>query len=330
MHLYEIANYKDFFPNCFSDKSINKKDLFLLFYDSYALRCKIAHIRGNFTSLDLDKLVEITQEIVSHIGTFADEFKSFITELQFHPENITIIETPISFMTEQCTVNIPSNMPTPDYEFEGGFVGRENDIKQIRKLLEGDLHRVITISGAGGVGKTALASKVIQEILKSGRSDFDSIIWLSAKETQLSYLGIEDIEPTVKNYEELLDTILEVTGFDNSNASIEEKENDVQIIFDACKCILIVIDNLETITDTDIKNFILDCHKNVKILITSRKGLGQVNRIYELRELQQKEAIRLFRLVSRDKKQDNLAKLDDNTIQKYVKKYHIIHLRLNG
>jgi hypothetical protein len=37
---------------------------------------------------------------------------------------------PLSFAEEKQFQNlIPNNLPTPDYEFEGGFIGREKDIK---------------------------------------------------------------------------------------------------------------------------------------------------------------------------------------------------------
>ena len=45
-------------------------------------------------------------------------------------------------------------------------------------------------------------------------SCFDTIIWLSAKENKLSPFGIEDIEPTFKSYEDILNTILHVIGFE--------------------------------------------------------------------------------------------------------------------
>lgn len=173
-------------------------------------------------------------------------------------------------------------------------------------------------------GKTALASKVVEQFLKPSSNRFEGIIWLSAKENKLSYLGIEDVEPTIKNYEQLIETVLEVMGFPHStNSSLEEKEHDVKVVSELYKCILLVIDNLETITDEDIVNFLLDIRINyptIKVLITSRRGLGQVERRYELKELKEKEAVQLFRLIAKDKRLDNLVKLDESTIISLVKK----------
>jgi LuxR family transcriptional regulator, glucitol operon activator len=318
--LKEIVCYKGMYANYFNPLEFSKKDFENLMEEIYNLRCKIAHVKGYFTSLDLDKLFESTLIIAGYLEKYGDMYVTFVKELKAHPERI-VIPTPIDFSSDDSEFkDIPNNIPTPDYEYEGGFVGREDDIKKVIDLLEGDLHRVITISGAGGVGKTSLALRGIQKIVRKSDRKFDGVVWLSAKETKLSYLGIEDIEPSIKNYEELLDTIFEVMGFGNPSEVIEQKETDVQTIFDLHQSILIVIDNLETITDERIINFILDAHKKTKILITSRRGLGQVERRYDLKQLKEKEAIYLFRQISKDKYLTSLVKLDDTVIKTYVKK----------
>jgi LuxR family transcriptional regulator, glucitol operon activator len=84
--------------------------------------------------------------------------------------------------------------------------------------------------------------------------------------------------------------------------------------------ILVVIDNLETITDDRIINFIIDAPAKVKFLVTSRKGIGQVERRYELKELKAAEAVYLFRQLARDKQLESLIKLKNEVIQKYVAK----------
>jgi hypothetical protein len=41
----------------FFSKSLTKDDLITSMTNLYSLRCKIAHVKGFFTSFDLDKLV---------------------------------------------------------------------------------------------------------------------------------------------------------------------------------------------------------------------------------------------------------------------------------
>jgi len=316
--LKQIVCKKGMFPKYFPNIDVSK-DKFQLYMDElYNLRCKIAHIRNYFTSLDLDKLFELTGIIASHFENYSEDFKKTINILKEHPEDVVIPIPPDFICDDFETIGILNNIPIPDYEYEGGFVGRTEDIKKIISLIRA--RQVVTISGAGGVGKTALALRIIQELSNKEPDLFDGIIWMSAKEARLSYLGIEDIEPTIKDYEELLYIIAEVMGFGDIRKPILEREEDVKTIFELCDCILIVIDNLETISDERIINFVLDAHPKIKILITSRKGLGQVERRYNLKQLKEKEAIYLFRQVARDKNLDSLARLDDNTISSYVKK----------
>ena len=57
------------------------------------------------------------------------------------------------------------------------------------------------------------------------------MVWVSAKEEKLTLTGIEPIEPTIRNYEELLDQILLVFGwFDLLNDGLEKKEEYVNLI----------------------------------------------------------------------------------------------------
>jgi len=319
-HLTDVTFYNDMYKRYFPDICKSGAEFQEIMGELYFLRIKIAHIKGIFTSIDIDRLLEYTKLISNYLGAPGGDFLQFIKELQEHPEDI-VIPMPLEFSSDAYDISsVPNNLPTPDYEYEGGFIGRDEDIKKILKLLEEEQFRVITIAGAGGVGKTALALRVIQKILQKRESMFDGVVWLSAKETKLSYLGIEDIESTVKNYEQLLDTIFEVMGFGSPSVTLDKKESDVNTIFDLHNRILIAIDNLETIDDDRIINFIIESPPKIKILITSRTGLGQVERRHDLKQLKEKEAVYLFRQVSRDKYLDSLAQLGDETIKAYVKK----------
>ncbi|MGZ9735115.1 NB-ARC domain-containing protein [Flavobacterium sp. GNP002] len=318
--LKEISIYKNHFSEIINN-ALNKNEFCEIMNELYTLRCKIAHIKGYFTSVDLDKLIELTGLI--SIAINLKEFNIVLNKIKTDPSSI-IIKIPTDFIEDILDRNgILNNLPVPDYEYEGGFVGREEDRKKIIQYLQSEKFPVITITGSGGVGKTSLALKVIQDMTeKPENKNFDAIIWLSAKDNKLSDLGIEDIEPSLKSYDELLDTIIEVFGFSNEiiEDEIQEKEKLVNYIIDLTDKMLIVIDNLETITDQRIINFILDASIKIKFLITSRKGLGQLERRHELRELKAKEAVYLFRQLSKDKQLSSLISLPDETIKNYVSK----------
>lgn len=317
--LKEICLYSQNYKFLIKDL-IDKEQFESSMNELYSLRCKIAHVKGFFTSVDLDKLIELTSEISI---IFSDSsFKELINELNRNPEKV-LIKIPMDFIEDHIgTHGIISNLPIPDYDYEGGFVGRDDDKKKVKQYLKSPKIFVTTITGAGGVGKTSLALKILQEITLVNPDLFDSILWLSAKENKLSALGIEDIEPTLKSYEELLDTIINVFEFADELDSdkIESKEELTNTIIECCKNVLIVIDNLETITDERIINFIFDAPPNVKFLITSRKGIGQLERRHELKQLKEKEAIYLFRQLAKDKQLSHLVKIKNDVIKKYVQK----------
>ncbi|HDZ19013.1 hypothetical protein LCGC14_1481750 [marine sediment metagenome] len=91
-----------------------------------------------------------------------------------------------------------NNLPSADYDLDGGFVGRKNEIKEIKKKIYSKLDRIITIMGAGGVGKTALALEVAKRIVEDEKNPLRAIIWFSAKEEILTDIEIVKIEPSIK------------------------------------------------------------------------------------------------------------------------------------
>ncbi|MBR2069175.1 MAG: tetratricopeptide repeat protein [Candidatus Gastranaerophilales bacterium] len=320
-HLKDIVLFKKSYKKFFEHTDIEQQKFMDIYEDLRELRCKISHTKP-FSVINLEKLIELIEILIPELAPYNKELEKYLEDIKTSPEKVARISVPVGY-SENDYDDIPNNLPVADYEYEGGFVGRKSDIDKVKDLLLGNIHKVITITGAGGVGKTSLAIRVLDEIRIKNKNAFDYIVWLSAKDKRLSPFGIEEINPTLKDYEQLLDEILEVTDFEKEtkNKTVEQKEDDVRIILEtASSGILIVIDNLETISDERITNFIYDCPNKAKFLITSRKGLREVNRIHDLRELSEDEAVRLFRIISKDKNLQSLVKLKDDLIKNYVKK----------
>ncbi len=329
IHIKEILLYKDNYSYVMDITKLSKSVFEELMQSLYELRIKIAHIRSYFTNTDLNNLIDETKRI-NHGMTEPDAgLDEFIENILEAPQEL-VTKVPIEFYEDEYTTKIINNLPIADYEYEGGFVGRADDEEKIIKMLKSNMHRVITIAGAGGVGKSALTLKIVNDIIRDNIIEYDFIVWVSAKENKLSYLGIEDLEPTLKNYDELLDTILNVVGFDAESYGEDDdkKERDINDLFDACNRVLLIIDNLETITDERIINFILDSHPNVNFIITSRRGLGQVERRYDLKELKEKDAIHLFRIICKEKGLQELQIADESLIRSYVKKVYCYPLAI--
>jgi LuxR family glucitol operon transcriptional activator len=320
--LAEIVSYKGAFRRFMPPDTLAQREFQDLMASLYDLRCKIAHVKQSFTAIDLDLLIETAERFLAVIGRHGDELCETLECIRANPLSVVVSIPPDFFLDGELMVPHLHNLPPSDYDADGGFIGRKQDLKKIKSLVLGDLDRVITISGAGGVGKTALAHRFCVSLLQQRAMPFDAVVWISAKEEKLTLTGIEPIETSVRNYEELLDSILEVYGwFDALAADVSSKEEDIDLILRAGdKGVLLVVDNLETIEDERILEFIKDIPRPNKVLITSRMGLGEVERRYPLREMSKTDASSLIRTVAKEKGVDNLVKLPDDVLHKYAQR----------
>ncbi len=87
------------------------------------------------------------------------------------PEHIYQINTPglpMEFPAIKTLHHIPNNLPLQ----LTSFIGRENEIDEIRKLI--DANRIVTLTGSGGTGKTRISLEVGTQLLPS----FVNGVWL--------------------------------------------------------------------------------------------------------------------------------------------------------
>ena len=105
--------------------------------------------------MDLDKLFDVALQMTPRLGAHGDEINKTIECLRTTPSKI-IVRLPLDLIKfDEIEPAIRNNLPILDYDADGGFVGRKNELKKLHLLILSDLNRVLTISGAGGVGKTA-------------------------------------------------------------------------------------------------------------------------------------------------------------------------------
>jgi hypothetical protein len=87
--------------------------------------------------------------------------------------------------------NCLSNVP----DVVADYVGRPKLEDELKKLLLDDKRTIVTLVGRGGIGKTSLALKVIQELHKENR--YEVIVWLSARDVDLQFTGPKPVRPLV-------------------------------------------------------------------------------------------------------------------------------------
>ncbi len=133
------------------------------------------------------------------------------------------------------------------------FVGREQEIAEIKTLLHD--HRLVTLTGAGGVGKTRTALQLGTELL----DEFDDGVWLA------EFAPIADATLVAG-------TILRALNLPQSPS---RSPLDTIVGYLKRKTLLLVLDNCEHVIDETptVASTILNACPGVRILATSREPL---------------------------------------------------------
>jgi predicted ATPase/class 3 adenylate cyclase len=206
------------------------------------------------------------------------------------------------FPALQSLNKIPNNLPVQ----LTSFVGREKEIEQVKHELAE--HRLITLTGIGGTGKTRLSLQVAAEVL----DQYPDGVWF----VELAPLADPALIPhsilAVLHYgEQAGKTPLQV---------LEEQLNH--------KKLLLILDNCEHLIEASAKvaHTLLISAPDVKILASSREALGvhgelawQVSSLTipdpkslpEIEQLTQYESVRLF--IERASLVQHHFKVDQNT-----------------
>jgi predicted ATPase/DNA-binding XRE family transcriptional regulator len=169
------------------------------------------------------------------------------------------------------------------------FIGRDREIAEVKQAIHE--HRLVTLTGAGGTGKTRLSLKVGAELLDL----FPDGIWF----IELAPLANSDLIPQ---------TIISIL-----NLHVDGGRTAIQVLCDYLreKKTLLILDNCEHLIETCGKQAeaLLNAASGLKILATSREALGisgeviwvvpslslpDTKTLLQVEELYQYEAIELF------------------------------------
>jgi len=166
------------------------------------------------------------------------------------------------------------------------FVGREEEMNAIFESLNPNSRTfIIGIEGIGGVGKSALAIEVAHRCVE--KEHFESVIWISSKESMLTLHGIEPVIPEAKSLSEILITIGTSLGNPTiGNLSIQDQIKRAYNLL-ARNTTLLVLDNFESLSKIeqhDILDFLRRSPITLKVLVTSRERVteGQIIRLQGL------------------------------------------------
>ena len=160
-----------------------------------AIRNRVMHSRPLLTG-DFSNVYSFVNELIPEKRIEWAACKKTMAKLEDDPSFVFSLQIPQDTTGE---VQVFHNLPTPDFD-ESGFIGRDKDLEQVKKLLLGN-NRVVTLIGDGGVGKSALILKVVYDIIDMDENcPFEAIIWSSAKTTMLTPAGIQQIHNSLRDF----------------------------------------------------------------------------------------------------------------------------------
>ena len=202
-----------------------------------------------------------------------------------HLYQLNILGLPSTFPPLKTLDAFLNNLPTQLTT----FIGRENEIAEVKQELES--LRLVTLTGSGGTGKTRLSLQVAADLLEK----FDHGVWF----VELAPLADPDLIPQ---------TILSAIGI-----SEQPNKTPLEILKEYLqeKKSLIILDNCEHLIDASaqVTNALLNAAPNLKILASSREALGvkgelsypvpslslpDLKHLPSIEQLSQYEAVQLF------------------------------------
>lgn len=196
------------------------------------------------------------------------------------------------------------NLPRPDY---GKFIGRERELEWLRQRLSpNDRAWQIALTGIGGVGKSALAIAIAREYQQRylelpEEERFEAIVWISAKEEVLTVQGKEQADLpglVMHSLDDAYSAIARVLDREDiTRASPEDQTRLVQKVLSEQRTLLIM-DNLESVTDDRLKPFLRNLPPPTKAIVTSREWVDVAD-VLLLTGLSQGESLSLISEESR-------------------------------
>ncbi len=202
-----------------------------------------------------------------------------------HLYQLNISGLPSTFPPLKTLDSFPNNLPL----HLTSFIGRENEIAEVKQEL--DRHRHVTLTGSGGTGKTRLALQVAAELIE----EFDHGVWF----VELAPLMDPELIPQ---------TILSAIGISEQQGKLPL---EILKAYLHEKKSLIVLDNCEHLisASAQVANALLNAAPNLRIMASSREALGvkgeasypvpslslpDIKHLPRIEQLSQYEAVRLF------------------------------------
>jgi len=271
-------------------------------------RNRVAHTRP-LEIEDLPSTVDIAKQLVrdapEHWRTTQDMLARIEADLS------SVLGLRVSLPADP--VNEPfHNLPTPEFD-ETGFLGRSAVLRKIKRYVLGSWP-AISILGDGGIGKTAIVLKVAYDLLDDPKTDFEAIVWVTAKSQMLTVTEIERISDAIQDSLGMFSEAASQLGGGDAADPTEE-------LFEymATFKVLLILDNLETVSYGRLREFLREIPNGSKVLMTSRIGVFKENDV-KLDPLSEEESRSLLMALAHGRNVKLLKELDEEGRRKLVQK----------
>jgi tetratricopeptide (TPR) repeat protein len=157
-------------------------------------------------------------------------------------------------------------------------IGREAELRKIQEFWDDEYSRVVSIVGAGGVGKTALLEEFTYQLLmkplqRDKRPDPEAIVYLTAKDNYLAYMKHAPKSMQFRTLRRIYEATLETVGgqkdFDEELAGLRRQ---VLSLAQSTR-ILFALDNLESLDEaeySEVGTFLDEVPPPSKVMLTTR------------------------------------------------------------
>lgn len=212
----------------------------------------------------------------------------------------------IPVVTGTYALDVPNfRLLAPDYS---DFIRRSALCDEVEQALRDERTAVASLVGVGGMGKTSLATWAVAQAYD--RDQFDFIVSMTAKDRELTATGIVGLEAGLSSFESLLDAVADVLGFADLKAMpLSEREAGVRLLLESGKGLLYV-DNLETVDDARIIQFLDSLPVGTRAVVTSRRTRVRVSiRPIDVGPMSEQEVIEFIDSLQREERFRHLASL---------------------
>ncbi len=159
------------------------------------------------------------------------------------------------------------------------FIGRNEYLTDLYKKIENHNNRIVQIDGIGGIGKTSFVHYFVSLLIENTEygNNFDFIIWTSSKRNKYTPSGIKELSEFISNYNDLINEISDfIVKNQLTSIDTEAEQDNAELVkkFLSENKVLLIVDNLETLNDTDLIDFLEHFPLKSKAILTTRETLG--------------------------------------------------------